>query len=66
MIKTAGTIFTLVVIGTVAIAWSHAHKQAPQPAAFAETISPEKIVLSGGPLTEQHFNDRSFVFTDND
>ena len=66
MIKTATTIFTLAVIGTVAIAWSHAHKQAPKPAVLAETITPEKIVLSGGPLTEQHFNDRSFVFSDND
>ena len=66
MIRTAATIFTLAVIGTVAIAWSHTHKQAPQPAPLAETISPEKLVLSGGSLTEQHFNDRSFVFTDND
>ena len=66
MIRTAATIFTLAVIGTVAIAWSHTHKQAPQPAPLAETISPEKLVLSGGPLTEQHFNDLSFVFTDND
>jgi hypothetical protein len=66
MIKTAGTIFTLMVIGTVAIAWSHAHKQAPRPAPVAETITPEKVVLSGGPLTELQFNDRSFVFSDND
>jgi hypothetical protein len=66
MIKTAATIFTLAAIGTVAIAWSHTNKQAPRPAPVAETITPEKIVLSGGPLTEQQFNDRSFVFTDND
>ena len=66
MFKTAGTILTLAVIGTVAIAWSHTHKQAPQPAPLAETISPDKLVLSGGPLQEQQFNDLSFVFTDND
>jgi hypothetical protein len=66
MFKTAGTIFAVVAIGTVAIAWSHTHKQAPQPAPLAETIAPEKIVLSGGPLPEQHFSDLSFVFTDND
>jgi hypothetical protein len=66
MIKTATTIFTLAVIGTVAIAWSHTHKQATQPALLAETISPEKLLLSSGPLPEQQFNDRSFVFSDND
>jgi hypothetical protein len=66
MLKTAATLFTLAVIGTVAIAWSHTNKQAPQPAPLAETISPEKLQLSGGPLPEQQFNDRSFVFSDND
>jgi hypothetical protein len=66
MLKTAGMIFTLAVIGTVAIAWSHTHKQASQPAPLAETISPEKLQLSGGPLPEQQFSDKSFVFVDND
>jgi hypothetical protein len=66
MLKTAGTIVTLAVIGTVAIAWSQTHKRAPQPAPVAETISPEKLQLRGGPLAPQQFNDRSFVFADND
>ena len=65
MIKTATTIFTLMAIGTVAIAWSHTHKRAAGPVATVETITPEKVSLTG-PLTEQQFNDRSFVFSDND
>ncbi|MBX9840686.1 MAG: hypothetical protein K2Z80_02640 [Xanthobacteraceae bacterium] len=64
MLKTAGSIFAVVAVGTVAIAWTQTHKQTPQPAPLAETISPEKLMLSGGPLPEQQFKDLSFVFAD--
>ena len=63
MLKTAGSIFAVIAIGTVAIAWSQAHKPAPQPGPQAETIAPEKLKV-GGPLTEQQFTDLSFVFGD--
>lgn len=59
MLKTAGTIFAVLAIGTVVIAWSH--REAPQPPQRAETIIPEKV-LSGGPLPEQRFTDMSFVY----
>ena len=65
MFKTAGTIFAVIAIGTVAIAWTQTHSSAPQPGPHAETITPEKI-LTGGPLPEQQFTDLSFIYTDND
>jgi hypothetical protein len=65
MFKTAGTIFAVLAIGTVAIAWSQKGNH-QQPARYVETISPEKLLPGSGPLSEQQFNDRSFVFTDND
>ena len=65
MLKTAGSIFAVIAIGTVAIAWSQNHKPAAQPDLRAETIAPEKL-LPGGPLPEQQFTDLSFVYTDND
>lgn len=67
MFRTAGTIFAVIAIGTVAIAWSQSsHKQGSQPAPLAGTISPETLPLSSAPLSEQQFNDRSFVFVEND
>lgn len=61
MLKTAGTIFAVLAIGTVAIAWSH--REAPQPVQRAETVTPEKL-LPGGPLPEQQFPDLSFVYAE--
>ena len=63
MLKAAGTIFAVIVIGTVAIAWS-THKGTPQPAPRAETMTPENLLLGRGPLPEEQFRDLSFVFTD--
>jgi hypothetical protein len=62
MLKTAATLFAVVAIGTVAIAWTQTHKLT-QPGPSAETITPEKIV-PGGPLAEQHFKDLTFVYAD--
>jgi hypothetical protein len=65
MFKTTGTIFAVIAIGTVAIAWSHHQKPAPQPGPHAETLTPETL-LTGGPLPEQQFKDLTFVYADDD
>ena len=60
-LKTVITIFVLMAIGTVTIAWSH--KQSPrQPVPAVETISPETLTLGHGPISEMQFRDMSFVF----
>ena len=64
MLKTAGYVFTVCAIGTLAIAWSHTQRPQQQAAPFAETISPESLTVGHGPLPESKFNDMSFVFTD--
>ena len=64
-LKTVATIFVLMAIGTVAIAWSH--KQPPRQLVPAvETISPETLTLGHGPISEPKFRDMSFVFVGDD
>ena len=61
-LKTVATIFVLLVLATVTIAWSH--KQGPrQPVLAVETISPETLTLGHGPIPETKFRDMSVVFT---
>jgi hypothetical protein len=63
MLKTAGYAFAVCAIGTLAIAWSHTPRPQQQAVPFAETISPEGLMVGHGPLPESKFNDMSFVFT---
>jgi len=64
-LKTAATIFLLVIIGTVSIAWSH--RQGPRQFVPAvKTISPETLTLGHGPISETKFRDMSFVFIGDD
>jgi hypothetical protein len=64
-LKTVITIFVLMAIGAVTIAWSH--KQAPRlPVPAVETISPETLTLGHGPISETKFRDMSFVFIGDD
>lgn len=59
MFRTVGTLFVLLAIGTVAMAWSHG----PPPSKPASrTIDPYQIQLRAGPLPAQEFNDRSLTF----
>jgi len=64
MLKTAGYALAVCAIGTLAIAWSHGQRPQQQAVPFAETISPESLMVGHGPLPESKFNDMSFVFTD--
>jgi hypothetical protein len=60
LLKTVATIFVLLVLGTVTIAWSH--KQGPRHVPAVETISPETLTLGHGPMAETKFHDMPVVF----
>jgi hypothetical protein len=66
MLKTAGFVFAVIAVGTVAIAWTQTRDPAAQPAPQAETIVPEHLMAGRGPLPDQQFKDMTFVHTDND
>jgi hypothetical protein len=57
MLKTAGTIFAVIAVGTVAIAWSKL--PISQPTYHVQTIDPDSFGRSG--LAEQKVDDMSFV-----
>jgi hypothetical protein len=60
-LKTVITIFVLLTIGTVTIAWSHQQGRR-QLVPAVETISPEALTLGRGPISETKFRDMSVVF----
>jgi len=62
MHKTAGYAFAVCAIGALAIGWSQTHPQ-QKPLPLVETISPESLTASHGPLAVSKVNDMSFVFT---
>jgi hypothetical protein len=61
MLRTAGYVFAICAIGTLAIAWSQTPPH-QKPLPLVETISPESLTAAHGPLSESKFNDMSFVF----
>ena len=64
MFRGIGYVFTVLAIGTVAIAWSH--EQQPQNGLRAETLAPDSYHLKAGTLPVQTVNDLTFVFTNED
>jgi hypothetical protein len=60
MYKTVGTVFLVLAIGTVAIAWSQ--RPAQKGATSSLTISPYELQLGAKPLPVQEFTDLTFVF----
>ena len=64
MLKTVGYAFAVCLVATVAIGWSQKQSPAQQPIQPVETISPEKLTVGHGALSELKFTDMSFVFTD--
>jgi hypothetical protein len=61
MYRTIGYVFVVLLIGTVAIAWSHHGSQ--KTADQAETLAPNTLHLSAQPLPVQEANDIPLIYT---
>lgn len=61
MFRTIGYAFLVIVIGTLAIAWSYrSDRVVGNPTA---TINPNEMQSKVGPLPADDFDDRTFVFS---
>jgi hypothetical protein len=59
MLKTAGYVFLVLLIGTFAIAWSHDQGTTKR----AETLTPDTMHLTAQPIPVQEVNDMTFIYT---
>jgi hypothetical protein len=58
MFRTVGYVFAVLLIGTFAIAWSHHENAAPR----VETLKPDTMHLTAGPLPLQDVNDLTMIY----
>ena len=60
MSRTIGYVFLVLLVGTLAIAWS---QHGSQTVNRAETLTPDTMHLSAKPLPAQELNDMTFIYT---
>ena len=60
MFRTIGYVFLVLLVGTLAIAWSHQGSETVNP---AETLAPDSMHLSAKPLPMQEADDMTFIYT---
>ena len=60
MFRTIGYAFLVLLVGTLAIAWSQQGSETANP---VETLTPDTMHLSAKPLPGQEVNDMTFIYT---
>ena len=60
MFRTIGYVFLVLLVGTLAIAWS---QQGSQTVNRAETLTPDTMHLSAKPLPVQEVDDMTVIYT---
>ena len=60
MFRAIGYVFLVLLVGTLAIAWS---QQGLERASPAETLTPDTMHLSAKPLPVQEVNDMTLIYT---